>query len=86
MEFDIEQDGESLNISVETMSGGFNFIHGFSTRNVAGWICDAIREGMEERIQQIRREAYLQGRRSAHNKDLKCTEFNGCINSNEVGW
>jgi hypothetical protein len=39
-----------------------------------------------KRIEDIRRAAYEQGRRSVRNKAQRCTSFNGCINTDSVGW
>lgn len=86
MEFEIRSDGDEIILTVSTHQGGFEFDHKFEHPIVADWIAEMIEIGMDERIQEIRKTAYLQGRRSAHNKRLKCTEFNGCINSNQVGW
>ena len=62
------------------------FYHDFDSAAVSDIVDDAIIAGMDSRIKKIRSEAYNRGRRSVRQKDLKISEFSGCVNSDWIGY
>lgn len=79
-------ENNDLYITLTTWAGEIIFSYGFEDEIEAKLICESLEDKFKNRIREIRRAAYNQGRRSARDKTKKCEEFYGCINNHEVGW
>ena len=73
-------------IWIEVRGENIWFSHDFESKAVADIVDDAIAAGMADRIKEIRRTAYEQGWSDKLRKKLKYTYFNGCVNSDSVGY
>jgi len=57
----------------------------YEFQHVAKWVFDAVNQGLEERVRQVRQTSYEQGWKDAKAKKKKVTHFSVSINSDCVG-